>query len=115
MSCPNNLYDILLRVWHKGLIPLVAHPERYMYMEERDYHKLKAHGYELQLNLLSLSGYYGLRPRLVAERLLEVGLYDNIGTDLHHLDRFEDHLWELKLTRRQIDAVERLFDNNTRL
>ena len=115
MNGPNDLYDLLLRVWHKGLVPLVAHPERYMYMGEHDYQNLKAHGYEFQLNLLSLSGYYGTRPRLVSERLLETGLYDNVGTDLHHLDRFEDYLWDLKLTRRQIDAIELLFENNTHL
>ena len=34
MSGPNDLYDILLSVWHKGLKPLIAHPERYMYMSE---------------------------------------------------------------------------------
>ena len=80
-----------------------------------DYHNLKGLGYDFQLNLLSLSGYYGQRPRLVAESLLEEGLYDNVGTDLHHLDRFEDYLWDLRLTRRQTDAIEQLLDNNTRL
>ena len=86
-----------------------------MYMSEQDYHKLKGLGYEFQLYLLSLSGYYGVRPRLVAESLLTEGMYDNVGTDLHHLDRFEDFLWGLKLTRQQLDAIEELFDNNERL
>lgn len=115
MSGPNDLYDILLSVWHKGLKPLIAHPERYMYMSEDDYQTLKGHGYEFQLNLLSLSGYYGLRPRLVAEQLLDNDLYDNVGTDLHHLNRFEDYLWDLKLSRRRLDALEELFANNENL
>ena len=115
MSGPNDLSDILLSVWHKDMKPLIAHPERYMYMSEDDYRNLKGLGYEFQLNLLSLSGYYGMRPRLVAESLLEEGFYDNVGTDLHHLDRFEDFLYDLKLTRRQLDMLEQLFDNNERL
>ncbi len=115
MNGPNNLYDILLSVWHRDLKPLIAHPERYMYMSEADYHDLKGLGYEFQLNLLSLSGYYGERPAIVAEKLLEEGLYDNVGTDLHHLDRFEDYLYGLKLTRRQIDSIEQLFANNDQL
>ena len=115
MNGPNDLMDILLTVWNKGYRPLIAHPERYMYMSADDYHELKGHGYEFQLNLLSLSGYYGQRPRLVAESLLEEGLYDNVGTDLHHLDRFEDYLWDMRLTRRQIDMIEQLFDNNGKL
>ena len=112
MNGPNNLYDILLSVWHRDLKPLIAHPERYMYMSDDDYRNLKGHGYEFQLNLLSLSGYYGVRPRLVAEHLLEEGFYDNVGTDLHHLDRFEDYLYDLKLTRHQLDSIEKLFANN---
>ena len=115
MSGPNDLMDILLTVWNKGYRPLIAHPERYMYMSADDYHELKGHGYEFQLNLLSLSGYYGQRPRLVAESLLEEGLYDNVGTDLHHLDRFEDYLWDMRLTRHQTDMIEQLFDNNGKL
>ncbi len=115
MSGPNDLLDILLSVWHKDMKPLIAHPERYMYMSDDDYSQLKGLGYEFQLNLLSLSGYYGVRPRLVAENLLEQGYYDNVGTDLHHLDRFEDFLYDLKLTRRQLDAIEQLFDNNEKL
>ena len=115
MNGPNNLYDILLSVWHRDLKPLIAHPERYMYMSEADYHDLKGHGYEFQLNLLSLSGYYGERPAIVAANLLEEGLYDNVGTDLHHLDRFEDYLYGLKLTRRQLDNIELLFANNDQL
>ena len=112
MNGPNDLYDILLSVWHRDLKPLIAHPERYMYMSDDDYRNLKSHGYEFQLNLLSLSGYYGVRPRLVAEHLLEEGFYDNVGTDLHHLDRFEDYLYDLKLTRHQLDSIEKLFANN---
>ena len=115
MSGPNDLYGLLLSVWHKELKPLIAHPERYMYMSESDYHNLKGHGYEFQLNLLSLSGYYGLRPQQVAFQLLEEGLYDNVGTGLHHLKRFEDFLWDLKLTRKQLDALEELFANNENL
>lgn len=112
---PNDLLDILLSVWHLDMKPLIAHPERYMYMDEHDYQQLKGLGYEFQLNLLSLSGYYGPRAKVVAEHLLADGMYDNVGTDLHHLDRYEDYLYSLRLTRRQIDAIEELFAHNEHL
>ena len=112
---PNDLYDILLSVWHKDLKPLIAHPERYMYMGEEDYQHLKGLGYEFQLNLLSLSGYYGPRPKLVAEHLLEEEMYDNVGTDLHHLDCYEDYLYRMRLTRKEIDTIEELFARNESL
>ena len=37
LNGPNNLLDILLSVWNLNLKPLIAHPERYMYMDEKDY------------------------------------------------------------------------------
>lgn len=112
MSPPNGLHDILLRVWHKGFRPLIAHPERYMYMDEDDYDELKESGYDFQLNLLSLSGYYGRRPKYVAEWLLEEGMYDFVGSDLHHLDRYSDFLEHLRLTSEQLAAIEELLQNN---
>ena len=114
MSAPTGFSDLLLAVWHKGFRPVIAHPERYMYMESHDYEALKSRGYEFQLNLLSLSGYYGSRPKAVAEDLLQRGFYDYVGTDLHHLDRYEDYLYRMKLTRRQLDTLEQLFENNDR-
>lgn len=114
MSAPSGFFDILLEVWHQGYRPVIAHPERYMYMDEQDHEALKAKGYDFQLNLLSLSGYYGRRPKVVSEALLQRGYYDFVGTDLHHLDRYEDFLSQLKLTRKQLDALETLFDNNDR-
>jgi len=113
MSAPPGLFDLLLEIWHQGYRPVIAHPERYMYMDEQDYDALKAKGYDFQLNLLSLSGYYGRRPKDVAEALLQRGYYDFVGTDLHHLDRYVDFLFQMKLTRRQLDTLEQLFENNT--
>ena len=109
---PVNLSDILVSVWNTGFRPLIAHPERYMYMELDDYQELKSNGYELQLNLLSLSGYYGSRPKLVAEDLLQRGMYDFVGSDLHHLHRYRHMLEHMKLTTKQLDAVEQLLYNN---
>ncbi|MBO6029901.1 MAG: hypothetical protein J6Q22_00335 [Prevotella sp.] len=113
MSAPVGLQDILLDIWHQGYRPVLAHPERYMYMEESDYAALKAKGYAFQLNLLSLSGYYGRRPKQISEHLLKQGYYDFVGTDLHHLERYEDYLYDMKLTRKQLDTLEQLFENNT--
>ena len=115
LNGPNNLLYILLSVWNLNLKPLIAHPERYMYMDEKDYQQLKGLGYEFQLNLLSLSGYYGPHTKEVAEHLLANGMYDNVGTDLHHLKRYKDYLHRMRLTRQQIDCLEELYANNERL
>ena len=81
-------------------------------MEEADYQAYKEKGYEFQLNLMSLSGYYGRRPQAVSEVLLKKGWYDYVGSDLHHLRRYAPMLESLKLKREQLDALSVLLENN---
>ena len=57
MLPPVGLHEILEQVRRAGYFPLIAHPERYTYMEKKDYIALHEEGYEFQLNLMSLSGY----------------------------------------------------------
>lgn len=82
---PANLYGMLERIRTRGYYPVLAHPERYIYMGESDYGKLKREGVRLQVNLPSLAGLYGREVRRKAEWLLEEGYYDLAGTDIHSL------------------------------
>ena len=50
----------MLRIKTKGYIPVLAHPERYVYMDENDYRQLKGLNVRLQLNLFSLVGAYAI-------------------------------------------------------
>src|SRR5690606_2583653 len=58
---PQGLKDILFEMQMQGYQPIIAHPERYIYLERaRDfYDELKETGCLFQLNLLSVAGYYG--------------------------------------------------------
>lgn len=116
MFPPTGLDDILKKVRTCGYFPVIAHPERYSYMEMEDYKKLyQTDGYGLQLNLMSLSGYYGPDARRVSETLLSKEMYTFVGTDLHHLERYADMLEKMKLTSEQLDALSILISNNERI
>lgn len=82
---PMGLDDILRRIQAKGYYPLLAHPERYIYMEENDYARLKSMHIKFQLNLFSLMDLYGKEVRKRAKELQSKGMYDYIGTDLHRI------------------------------
>lgn len=82
---PMGLDDILRRIQAKGYYPLLAHPERYIYMEENDYTRLKSMHIKFQLNLFSLMDLYGKEVRKRAKELQSKGMYDYIGTDLHRI------------------------------
>ena len=69
-SPPMGLKNILLRIKSKGYHPVLAHPERYAYMDESDYRQLKDMGVKFQINLPSIAGMYGNRIKKKAMFLL---------------------------------------------
>ena len=114
MSEPNAvemIYDIML----EGFTPVIAHPERYHYASKQHYKKWKDKGYLFQLNLLSLTGAYGQPALAKSNYMLQLGMYDYVGTDLHRLDNFRKFLPKLKLSTKEIDALHLLYENNARL
>ncbi len=86
VALPMNYRTIFFNLKMAGYEPILAHPERYMYLHgDLDfYHELQEAGVRLQLNILSLYGYYGSRVQKMALQLLEAGLVEFTGTDLHH-------------------------------
>lgn len=90
MSPPPQLAQWLFELASQGYRPILAHPERYNYYHQQleNYRQLKQRGCLLQVNLLSLTGYYGKQIQKAAEWLIDQQLADLIGTDLHH----EKHL-----------------------
>jgi tyrosine-protein phosphatase YwqE len=104
----NNLRRALERIKAKGYHPLLAHPERYNYLESMsEYEVLKEDGVMFQLNLLSLSGYYGKAAKEKSHRLLKMGCYDAYGTDLHSPQQLE-HLKRLSLPSDFREALRRI-------
>lgn len=83
---PMGLSNILLRIKAKGYYPILAHPERYMYMSETDYKRLNSMNVKFQLNQFSLLGLYGKDAQKRAKTLQKQGLYNYIGTDLHQIN-----------------------------
>lgn len=85
------LDDALFKLQARGYVPVLAHPERYVFYHDAPlslFEDLKRKGCLLQLNIIALSGYYGKSVQTVAERLLDAGLYDYCGSDIHHEKHF---------------------------
>ncbi len=94
LNAPSHLFNDLFRLQTKGYQPVLAHPERYTFLKDdfRQYARLKDYGCEFQLNLLSLTGYYGKPVRDTAFKLLKQGMINWLGSDMHH----EHHATSLK-------------------
>ncbi len=91
---PTFLYDIIFGFKINGYIPVLAHPERYgfLFSDFQNFLKLKRRGCKFQINLLSLTGYYGKKVTSVCQKLINKNLVDFVGSDIHnmhHVDEFE--------------------------
>lgn len=112
LSPPPELIPIIYDLQLKDYVPLLAHPERYLFMDEAQYRDLKDKGCKYQLNLMSLSGQYGPRAHDVAWFLLENGLYDFAGSDIHQLNVFLHNVNRLKLTLKEQKMLQNLILQN---
>lgn len=94
MAPPINLYEIIYEIKVNGYIPVLAHPERYLFLHQnfKEYYKLKKFGCLFQANLLSFTNYYGLDVLKISEKLLKKELIDFVGSDIHsqkHITAFQ--------------------------
>ena len=88
MNEPLNLFDTIFEMKSQGYRPVLAHPERYTYLYGRfaEIEKLRRdYDVLLQVNLNSLAGYYSSGAQRVAEKMIDAGLVDMLGTDAHNV------------------------------
>ena len=91
LNPPMQLFDILFEVQLAGYKPILAHPERYLFYTNKlkEYERLKKSGCLFQLNLLSTVNYYGTGIAKTADYLLQNGMIDFVGTDIHHQNHID--------------------------
>ena len=115
LAGPLNLYEIIFELKVNGYLPVLAHPERYSFLFNRidEYRKLKKFGCLFQLNLLSLTGYYGPHVTTASKKLLNMNYIDYVGSDIHslkHIRAFKNKVL-LNQNKKINELIERT--NNT--
>ena len=112
LNAPLQLYDFLFELQLKGYQLILAHPERYSFLHnhKKEYTKLKKAGCLFQLNLLAIVGYYGKDVANTADYLLKEGLYNFVGSDIHH--KFHVESFQKKITLGNQIRVEELLAKN---
>lgn len=115
VGAPLDLFRLIQQVISAGAIPMLAHPERYLYMNDRTYDQLRGAGCAFQLNLFSLTGMYGEQVQRRAQQLLERGVYSFVGTDTHRIELFRRTISSAKTYARYEEPVRTLIRNNETL
>lgn len=116
MQEPWDLDRLVFDLQVRGLKPILVHPERYMYYYDHPerYKALHDTGLAFQINLLSLAGAYGKAEKKIAQQLIDNGLVDFIGTDLHrasHADAIDRYLLTSE-ARKHMDALRLCVGND---
>lgn len=88
---PKQLFEAIKRMVRKGYTPVLAHPERYNYLQRNRLlvHQLYETGLLFQVNINSFSGYYGNASRELAEYLSVAQMVSFLGTDCHKQEQIE--------------------------
>lgn len=88
---PLNLRTFIFLATTKGYKPVLAHPERYLYLQQNfeRMEDLLNRGVLFQVNISSITGYYSHAAKLTAQKLIDRGWVHFLGSDGHHLQHLQ--------------------------
>jgi len=81
---PQNWFEAMRKMSQAGYKPILAHPERYPYLSTDTMSMMRGWGCNMQMNTISLTGYYGRETKKRAEEMVDLDLVDFISSDMHH-------------------------------
>ena len=82
---PLNLYDVIYSLQENKLIPILAHPERYSFVQKEPelIYDLIEKGCLMQANYGSIIGQYGVKAEYIVKKFLENNMIHFLGSDVH--------------------------------
>ena len=88
---PLRFEEMILAIINAGYKPILAHPERYRYVNDYDkeYHRMIELGILFQVNINSFGGHYGKDAQKKAVSLSKKGFISFLGSDIHHIKQIE--------------------------
>jgi tyrosine-protein phosphatase YwqE len=110
---PFELEQTIFKLISAGYKPILAHPERYSYYNTKEhYEKLKDLGLLFQINLISTQGFYGKNVKKSVEKIIDLGLVDFIGSDIHN-QNYMDIFTKAVKSKKYLAVIEKnIIQNN---
>ncbi len=105
-----DVKEVVFRLMEKGYVPIIAHPERYKYVKEDiEYvRELADMGVLFQSNYGSSIGMYGKKAQKTQKKLLQEGLIQFFGTDVHTVEHVYTKMPKILKKLRKIISEEEL-------
>ena len=109
-----NFKEAIEEIAAKRLFPILAHPERYQFLQNKlkKYKKMKEQGILFQMNLLSLGEFYGKDVQQNAMSLLDAGLINFLASDVHNMNQL-DSLKEIKISNKVLETIMPLIETTS--
>lgn len=111
-SEPLNLKEFIFKAISSGYKLVLAHPERYQYMDLKKAQDLKDRGLFFQINLSSLTGFYSRPIQKMTYQLIDKGWVDFLGSDCHNAFQ-AGHILEARKNKYYNKALALPLLNNT--
>lgn len=114
ISVHPRLFEILFELQTRGYKIIIAHPERYLYLKQdsEKLDKLKKIGCYFQINLLSITGFYGKEVLSFSKKLIKNNFIDFCGSDIHNFSHIKYFDKKVKINRNEISKIKSALENN---
>lgn len=117
---PFNLYNIIYEMMQQKIVPILAHPERYTFVQQDPelIYDLIEKGVLMQANYASITGYYGKKAQIIVKKLLENNMVHFLGSDVHRPNTIYPRISQILAELTKIvgkEKLEELTTNNAKL
>lgn len=101
---PINVYDVIYEMLENKITPILAHPERYVFMQQDPslIYELIDTGVLMQSNYASIIGWYGQKSEILMQKFLESNMISFLGSDVHRQNTIYPKIPEI------LDKIEKI-------
>ena len=112
---PLNLYDIVYQMLQCKLVPILAHPERYSFVQKEPelIYDLIQKGVLMQANYGSIIGQYGEKAKMIVRKFLENRMIHFLGSDVHRQNTIYPRIPEILAELNDLIGEEKLEELTT--
>ena len=112
---PMNLYNAVYEMIQCKLNPILAHPERYTFVQQDPelIYDLIEKGVLMQSNYASIIGYYGTKAQIIVKKLLENNMVHFLGSDVHRQNTIYPKIPQILEELTEIISEEKLRELTT--
>lgn len=112
---PLNLYDVVYEMLQYKLVPILAHPERYSFIQDDPeiVYDLIQKGVLMQANYASIIGTYGQKAQILVKKFLESDMVHFLGSDVHRQNTIYPKIPNILVELENIIGKEKLYELTT--